>query len=190
MGETCTDTLAFAAVPEPAGTYQVVVKTRYADANGYPFSAVSVTPLATTTSPVPDRLGGALTGDEIRDRGRLRLEIRSFDDKQLDVHVRLVLPDEIVCDAPTRDLPVFPDRPAKADFAIRNFSGRPGSTYAVFAVMDVADAGGHASALAVSTVSIAERQFAWSAGYRGWLIVAAVLVVVFLAVQRVTRKKG
>ncbi len=165
------------------GTYAVVLKTHYTDANAYPFSTIS--PLFIRyMNPTPFRLRGAVEELKITPEqgGDLRLEVSNLDEKPHDVTVRLHLPDELAANYYVRDIEVPARGISRLSFPVKSFGALPGSSYVVFATMDYAEEDFHYSAAANGMVSIVE---AGEGGLPPWtpLLILAALVVVLLYYQ-------
>ena len=84
--------------------------------------------------------------------------------------MRLVLPDELGCANPERQVRLEPDTPREESFEITNKGALPGSVYPVFTVVEYEAAGVHHSASASGSVtltppeSIAKSPWVWLAG--------------------------
>jgi hypothetical protein len=172
--------------PPPAlpGVYTIVVKVRYTDINGHPFTALAALPLVTA---YPDYRGELLAADlssaKIAGEGQLLLELANQRDQALRVRATLILPPELACVAATRNLTVAAGRSAAIPFTIENVSAHAGSTYMVFAVADCVQGEMHRSLAVPGFIRITAALDPFARYSTAGTILAAVLLVIFVAVQ-------
>ncbi|MFC1497373.1 hypothetical protein ACFLS1_02725 [Verrucomicrobiota bacterium] len=126
------------AIPQPAGEYTVLAKIHYTDANGYPFTGLQTIPLAPANLVAPDKtISAHASSCVIRKHGELELTLRSSPDSNpVNVRATLVLPDEFECSEAEVNVPVLPGEQKKTIFKIHNISGRPGSQYYSFIIIN------------------------------------------------------
>ncbi|OGR90423.1 MAG: hypothetical protein A2992_01755 [Elusimicrobia bacterium RIFCSPLOWO2_01_FULL_59_12] len=168
----------------PPGRYPLILHILYADANGYPFSIVTVAPFELRAAPVPQVLG-LLGNAAIHRRGRVTLKLKNLDAQEKRLRVRLLLPQELSADSSSLDLTLRPDQETRTAFAIRNFSALAGSTYPLFAIIEYDLAGLHHTAIASGLVQIGSghsfltQQSVFLAG-----AIASLIVLLLLNVRR------
>lgn len=141
-------------LPDPPGAYTVVLKTRYEDANGYPFSSLKSVPLLTgdpgRTAPARMEVWDA----DVRRDGGIRVAVRAPPDAPLDADVSLVLPDEWRCPRPVRAVKLKPGDTKALVYAVENRGALPGSRYGVMAVADYVQAGAHRTTTATAVLKV------------------------------------
>jgi hypothetical protein len=183
-GAQARATLDLGAAPQPAGVYTVVVEVRYADGNGYPFSALSFIPLVTadvTDDPPLAAAAGALTFWEA---GSLRVTVSNRLPRAVDAEVRLVLPAGLDTPAAARRLSAPAGGPAPLEFPVTRAGARHRSRHLALVLFDGVDAGRHWS-LAQPAVIRVERPPDPLTTWRGagWATVVALLAA-FALLQR------
>ncbi|MBD3416561.1 MAG: hypothetical protein GF416_05440 [Candidatus Altiarchaeales archaeon] len=141
------------------GTYPIVVKTHYADANAYPFTTVYPF-VVHYKQPAPTKVRGlvkevSLPPEKKRD---LVLEVTNLDAKPQTVSVRLYLPDEIVADQYETEISLDAQGTGSVSIPIKAFGALPGSTYVVFASLEYEEAGLHYSILSGGMVKVVEEE--------------------------------
>jgi hypothetical protein len=156
----------------------------YADANLYPFSALAISYFVHQKD-AASRVLGVLEKAEIRREGRLTLKLRNLEEQALELHVRLLLPQELSSDSSSRQVRLLPQQETVIQFSIRNFSALDGSVYAVYALVEYENAGLHYTTLAPGAITIrAEKP---SGSY--WMSGAIVLVIIFILVNVLPSRK-
>ncbi len=197
-GQTVRERLALARAPVLPGLYNAVIRLAYNDINDAPFSAVSLVevdvgkdrgalaPAAPDDSTSPDTLFAVpdLVVAPFVHSGVLTLNVIPLVDTPLDLNISLLLPREITAAAPVRTLRLEPDKPAVLTFVLRNEGARPGSSYAVFAVLDCVTGGVHRSISAVGSVEVGAG--AWDGPWSvvAWFGLAAIFAVAWDVAQR------
>ncbi len=122
-------------MPEGSKYRQMVVPvlTHYADANLYPFSSVTYA-LAVAGSPPPEKITGKTSPFSMTDRGTLVVQFRSLDDQSHELKLRVVAPKEIAVEPGSLQAQVPANGVVSAEFALKNFSALPGSSYALLVI--------------------------------------------------------
>jgi hypothetical protein len=122
-------------MPEGAKYRQMVVPvfTHYADANLYPFSSVTYA-LAVAGSPPPEKIAGKTASFSMTDRGALVVQFRSLDDQSHELKLRVVAPKEIAVEPGSLQAQVLASGVVSAEFALKNFSALPGSSYTLLVI--------------------------------------------------------
>ncbi len=173
------ETVGSAVAP---GIHNATVALAYTDIRGAPASAVSLCEATTPGAAVDDAIYAdvAMAVTPLRRSATLVVTVTPLLDMPLDVTLRLVLPTEIRADRPMRPLHLDPDRPAVETFALSRAGARPGSTYAVHAVLDWQTNGLHRSVSASGTVPV---KAGFPLSVLAWFALAAVLAVAFVVAQ-------
>jgi len=164
-----------------AGTYPIVVKTHYADANAYPFSTVSPT-FFRFKEPTPIMLRATMKEISVAAGGdtsqNLVLEASNLDDKPHKILVRFHLPDELKADYDSTTLELNPKDSGTVSVPVKSFGALAGSSYLVFASMEYDDSGLHYSSTASGMVKIvADGQSSTAMPSVSWLPLAVILVL-------------
>ena len=136
------------------GEYPVVVTVNYSDANRYPFSAISIAPVAYGDSQ-PSRVAAALSNLEISDgNGHLKLSTRNSGGQAQEITARLITPRELAASGFVGRVTL--DGGAAEDFRIpiANVSANPGSSYQVYALVEYDEGGLHHSTVANAYVNV------------------------------------
>lgn len=122
-------------MPEGTKYRQMVVPvlTHYADANLYPFSSVKFA-LAVAGSPHSEKIAGKTSPFSMTDHGTLVVQFRSLDDQSHELKLRVVAPKEIAVEPGPLQAQVLASGVVSAEFALKNFSALPGSSYALLVV--------------------------------------------------------
>ena len=176
--------------PKPDGVYPVILKVYYSDANGYPFSALSVIPFTVGTSAPPPVVTAGMVPATITSEGTVSLVLQVVGRDNADVRTRLLLPSEIQCDDREQNLLLFPEQSKVVDFRLRNTSARPGSRYPVYAVTEYERGGQHQTLICSSLISIESPPGPLLSRRWVWLAAAGALAVVFVLAQFIGRGRG
>jgi len=165
------------------GTRQRVIPvlTHYADANYYPLSSLSQVvvpfggPPVTTISARADPI-------EADPLGVLRVHLRSLDDASHRVGLQVVTPAELGVRPRSAEVDVPASGEVQAEFELENFSGLPGSTYGVTAILREERPDGIVESMVSRTVKLVESTPPPTA--RGWIVaVVAAAGLVFTGWQ-------
>lgn len=169
------------------GTYPLVLKMYYTDANQYPFSALSCQPIINQKEAVSP-LFGNLKSVSFSKEGKIEYILKNFSDLAVAAEAALVLPRELTTDK-GRQRVLLPPRSEKTlYFPIRNFSALPGSSYQVFAVSESEDQVLHYTQVSPGTVTIVAAQGIFGLTYFNLFLILVVLLMVFIIAQFYTRK--
>jgi hypothetical protein len=185
-GETVSLTLPIAGPPAAPGRYPAIVRARYGDLNGYRFSSVAVTAFA---------VGGVGAGDDewviptlaptvVEGAGTLKLQTLSLEAAPGPARARLVLPDELACDAPERGVELEPDILRTVEFSVVNRRATPGSAYAVWALVEGERDGRHLLEVVEGVVQVTGRAAPGWRTYAGWAAAGMALCAVLMGLGR------
>lgn len=164
------------------GSYPLILITGYTDANNYPFSAISVASLVNKQA-TNAGLVLAMQPIKLSSSSKLKLEIKNLDNLDKQITARIIVPKELTIEEPKTMLLKARDS-SKLSFSIKDFSARPDSSYAVFAIIEYESNNKHYSSISPSTVAIAK-----SIGIPTSLLTSslAILLAIFIAYK--IRKK-
>jgi hypothetical protein len=173
---------------ERPGTYPVMVRIDYADANGYPFSALTPSRIdigEPTSSAVSVDLGDVSVTEE--GKTTMTAKLRNKDSSPKTLYVSLATPKELFAEG-EKTVEISGNGEADARFEIESFGALKGSSYAVFAVAEY-DEEKHYSSIARGTVEIVEERIPFEVIY-GLIALFIVLLGVFIYIYITKRKKG
>lgn len=182
-GQNFEERLELKTLPPEPGQYSILVKTHYADANVGRFTALSVVPLRIGETRAVDLVIAGMPNVALLERGVLQLKLKALEDRDVDVNVRLMLPDELSCSNGEQSLLLFPRQNRRVDFAIENVAGKPGSSYAVFAVLDYSVDKCHNSVVTSGVVSIPAPKPLFAGTPWAWTGVVILLLIAVIVIQ-------
>ncbi|MGR3318980.1 MAG: CARDB domain-containing protein [Candidatus Anammoxibacter sp.] len=173
---------------EKAGKYPIIVTVDYADANMYPFSAISI-PLFFYKENASADILCKVDNVEIVKRGVVNLAIKNLNEKGKDIIVRLVLSKELTVSKPIQNVQLLPHSEVKVKFGVGNFSALEGSTYSGFAIIEYEENDRHFTLVSSGLVKIIQEKKFFDK-YK-WIIIASVsvLLVVFIVLQFTAKSK-
>lgn len=134
------------------GTYPVILNIDYADANNYPFSAIATSTLVNKVATSPGLIM-VLEPIKLSDSNKLKLSVKNLDDYKKDIKIKIIVPKELTVED-SKQLSLEARSSGKLSFKIEDFSARPESTYAVFAVAEYDKDGKHYTSITSSPVKI------------------------------------
>jgi len=163
------------------GNYPLILVMHYADANQYPFSALTAHAFVYRQEGVPPLFGQVKPATFAKD-GTVDFVLKNSGNREIKAVTRLVVPRELTALNDRVPLTLAPRSQQSAGFRLSNFSALAGSTYQLFAVTEFEDGGLHFTSLAPGTVRINEGNLLvnYQALFIG-LIIA--LIVGFIALQ-------
>ena len=112
--------------------------------------------------------------------GTVRVDLELLQDDPVDAMVRLVLPDELGCSTPERQVRLEPDVRRSETFQIENRGALCGGVYPVYAIVEHTAGGRHQSSSAAGSVTVTEWQGSGQS-YWVWLGAALGLLIALLA---------
>lgn len=121
--------------PPGPGTYPVVIRLRYADANGYPFSALLVHTVRTqgaTAGPVRETIDAG----NIAKQASVTVKLDNPGPKTVSGRATIVLPAEFGTEEPTRTAEVGGQDRHEVTFTVENRSALVGSVYPIYALFE------------------------------------------------------
>jgi hypothetical protein len=190
VGETYSATLGLDIALEREGQYAAVVKVDYADANRYPFSAISLAHFVHGAAH-PSQIFGSLENIDLSRAGKLPLTVKNLDEKGRKVSIRLILPREISARSLVAEAPLKEGSVEEIRFGLKNLAALPGSSYPVYALIEYDEGAAHYTTSAKGVVRIIDDP-GFSKSNRTFLIGLAVLFgagFVYLNVRSFMKKK-
>jgi hypothetical protein len=171
------------------GHYPIIIKTHYKDANGYPFSALSVA-FYDYKQPVVSKILIRAEGVSIpsNGKGKVGFVIRNTDSVVRNLDLVLYLPDELVAVSERQSIQLEPGSEERLQFLVENFSALENSSYAIALVAQYEDDARHYSNAGPAVVKItgpSEMSALWIWAVGGTV---AIFVIVLLIVFRRQKK--
>lgn len=135
------------------GSYPLIVRVFYTDAQGYPFSALAVSQV-TVGEDIAPAVWAVLENGQLRTQGQLSLRVKNLEDRRQTVIVRPVLPQELTTQPSRLTRTLEPSQDTRMTFRLKNFSARGESTYPVYAVIEENRHDAHLTTVSAATVHI------------------------------------
>ena len=177
IGERYTEEFTLNAAMKRPGRYPLPVTVDYSDANLYPFSALSIGYVDYVKS-MPGGISGEIPEIVVSDSGEGEVIIRDSDPVKRMVSCALVSSRDIAIEQPLKAIAVGPGMSTTIPFHLKSLSGRNGSKYAVFAILEYDDNEYHYSNAVQGMVRVESSRF--TKKYRRYLL--AVMIALFLIV--------
>ncbi len=177
----------FSLPPAPApGTFPLVLRLRYTDADGRPASALLVRTLgAADGGPVR----AALAPAPIATVGTVQLTLENPEGRPLAGRVVAVLPPELATDPESQQAQVPPGGHVALPLVVQNTRAIVGRAYPMYAVFEYDWAGTHRTALAAATLAVVQapsrRALRLAVGATAWV---AALATAALLSRRAARR--
>lgn len=141
------------------GKYPILIVTEYADANNYPFSAVSSSFLA-----YKDRTSSDVNGflDEIQiprgGKASAKLKIVNRGSVDRNVVINVFVPKELAVGNYDKNVSLKSGEQKSANIEISSLAALQGSTYTIFAIIEYEDSGKHYSSFSRGLVRITKDE--------------------------------
>jgi len=165
-----------------SGRYPLIIEVDYADANQYPFSALTSQYYIIGENVNSDVIG-QMDKIEISKSGKLTLTLKNLGSSQKSLNVNMFLPKELSTGQTSKSLTLAPKSEQKLDFAVQSFSALKGSTYVVFASIEYDEANVHYTTFATSFVGVVEKKGVYGFSTPVIIAILAVLVIAFIVLQ-------
>jgi len=136
------------------GIYPAVVTVRFEDSNAYPFSSVTVHPVAFGAARVPC-IFGTLESATLRKKRDLILRVRNHSATDRSVRCRVVTAGELSANMQQEVVTLSANELRVLRIALEDLCVLPGSTYPVYVLMEYDEDGEHFCAIASTTVDVA-----------------------------------
>ena len=145
------------AFPE-AGTYPLIVRLRYHDANMYPYSIVSAMSVQVGES-IPQNvpIKGEMIAGQVAEEGALDLRVRNTGLLSLEARLTMVSPAELVVvgDSGKLDIPAGEEK--QISYVIKNNGSLPGSRNNVHAIIEYSTSGQHGVVILEESVAAVKQ---------------------------------
>jgi len=164
------------------GEYPLIVVMHYADANQYPFSALSCQTFNYKTNSLPAEIFGKMEAKKFWKKGSVSLTIKNLSEKELSLKTSLVGPRELNFPA-AKELSIAGKGTVKTEFELENFSALSGSTYQVFAISEYDNESLHQTTITPGSVRLIQEKSFGGLTYTQLLLILGVLIIVFVVFQ-------
>ena len=164
--------------PLRAGRYPLTVRLDFNDAQGYPFTALSVTTFHSRRDVDADLVVIARDMHLSDQANGLALDVINMAPVARQVKASLILPREMETPSPSRFLRLnagFDER--SLSFAILNRGARPGASYPVFCILEYDDNDLHCTQVERALIHIQDRVNPFRQNRLLWLTLTAVLAL-------------
>ena len=139
-----TVSLTFDPAPEFPGTYATLIRLSYTDGRGTPFSVVQVFPLLTSPDLDQEPVVVDLPELSVLEKDPLRVDFATAYTDTIRGTLRLVVPGDLACPDPVQEVLCPPLENIRTYFELEpGRAARPGSDYAVFALLEYVREGRH-----------------------------------------------
>lgn len=171
------------------GEYPLTLLMHYADANQYPFSALTCQTFSYKRAGMPGSIFGKMGNVRFWEDGEIKLTLRNMGDGARKITTDLLLPRELTVKegSVTFDLPGKSKKEIK--FSVENFSALNGSSYQVYAISEYEVEGVHKTTITPGMISIKKEKTIFGLNY--YLIIAAIVLTLlfFIFAQFIGKKK-
>ncbi len=169
------------------GRYPLVIITEYADANNYPFSAVSSSFL-TYKQRTASMLTGVFEEVQIAKGGttKAKLKIMNRDASEKNITLRIFVPKELAAGGYAKILRLKGDEQKTIGVEISSLSALQGSAYTTFAVMEYEEGGKHYAYISRGLATITKNSGVFS---NEMLAVALVVTAATIAAYNMKKRK-
>ena len=171
------------------GEHPIVIAMHYADANLYPFSALTCQTFNYKAEDLPIEIIGSMPSTSLWKKGKVRLTLKNLGKSEKAVLTRLVAPRELTAAEEAVEISLPPRAVVHLDFEIENFSALEGSTYQVYAISEYEKSNLRQTSITPGIVKIVETRTIFGLSYNLILGLLAVLVLFFVVAQFLTKRK-
>jgi len=176
-------------LPPGPGTFPMTIRMHYADANGYPLSALLVHLVRTPGPAGPVR--PTLSAGAMARFANARLLLENPGPQPVAGRVAVVLPSEFRTEPESMPAQVPPQGRVEVPFVVQNGSALTGSVYPVYAIFEYDLGGNHQTVVSDTSIKVVAIE---PSQRRPMLIgvaaLAAVIVVFGFALRRAGRRRG
>lgn len=171
------------------GEYPLILLMHYADANQYPFSALTCQTFAYKRAGMPGSIFGRMGSVRFWKDGEIKLTLRNMDDGARKVTTNLVLPRELMVKQGSFSFDLPGKSKKEIKFSVENFSALNGSSYQVYAISEYEADGVHKTTITPGMISIKQEKTIFGLNY--YLIIAAIVLTAlfFIFAQFIGKKK-
>ena len=159
------------------GTYPLIVRVHYHDANMYPYSIVSAMSVKVGES-IPQNvpIKGEMIAGQVADEGALDLRIRNTGLLSLEARLTMVSPAELVVVGDSGKLDIPAGEKKQISYVIKNNGSLPGSRNNVYAIIEYSTSGQHGVVILEEDVAITN----YTSSNKRTLIIAGAGFIVLL----------
>jgi hypothetical protein len=168
------------------GNYPLLLVLHYADANQYPFSALTAHSFVYRQEGVPPFLGQVKPA-AFEKAGTVHFVLKNSGDRAIAARTRLIVPSELTVENDQAALTLAPRAQQSVDFRLSNFSALAGSTYQLFAVTEFENNGLHYTSLTPGLVRITADRTLFGLSQNSLVICLISLVALFIGGQFIKR---
>lgn len=175
-------TLALPAGPLGEGHWPYELVVEYADANLYPFQALSIGLVAVGSPPLPKVAVPALTSPPLADEIQLPVVVKNLSETERRVALTVSAPEAIERKLAGGETVLGPWAEVKVPVTLINRAALAGSRYPLFVIIEYEDGAVHQTVVAQTSVEIRDKSAAAAGGRSPWVVgaVVAALAVGFL----------
>ncbi len=170
------------------GQYPLVVIMHYADANQYPFSALTLQTFPYKSEATPSDLFGRMKGSSFWKTGKAKLTLKNMGDADIDAATKLVVPRELTVAEGQLEMDIASKSEKQISFTLENFSALSGSSYQVFAVSEYEKDGVHQTNITPGMMRIVQSREIFGINYTA-IIAALILLILFFIAAQFFKKK-
>lgn len=170
------------------GEYPLIVTMHYADANLYPFSALTCQTFSCKKEALPGQIFGSLKSTSFWKKGKVKLTLKNMSDSEIKASAYLVAPRELTLAKGSFKISIPPKSVKDLDFEIENFSALHGSSYQVFAISEYEKNGIYQTSITPGIIKIIKEREIFGISYTAILVILFILVLIFAAAQFLKKK--
>ncbi len=174
------------------GEYALAVLTDYKDANGYPFSSVSIPPEKLVIRENSNALVSA-TIERIKlpvnGKKNIKLNLRNLEDIEHQVSVLLLIPREFDTGKNTETVNLKSRGDRELVFDLMSKGALSGSTYVIYALLEYDEDGIHHTSNAVGVVEVVEEEPGIDVPGYAFIAVVFISIVLFVGYQFIAGKE-
>ena len=169
------------------GEYPLIVTLRYADANLYPFSAVSCQTFLYKTKASPSEISGTISSVTLDKKGKMKLTLNNKSGSRTDVSNFWVIPNELATKINYRKIKIPPRSARGVILELDNLSALDGSAYEIYAVSEYEKDNLHKTNITPGMVKIAGSKNIFGVN-RLFLMAAAIILALFFVVAQFSKR--
>ncbi|MEE8637769.1 MAG: hypothetical protein V3T21_01860 [Candidatus Margulisiibacteriota bacterium] len=170
------------------GEYPLIVTMHYADANLYPFSALTSQTFSYKTDALVSEIFGSMQSTTFWKKGKVKLTLKNMSRSEVKASTYLVVPRELTVAEKPFELSIPSKSARDLNFEIENFSALHGSSYQVFAISEYEKNGVYQTSISPGTVKIIKTREIFGINYTVIIVVLLLMVLIFVAAQFLKKK--
>ena len=165
------------------GQYPLVIVMHYADANQYPFSALTVQSFPYKAQAMLSDVFGKGKDATFWEKGSIKFILKNMGDTEIKSSTYLVTPRELTVKEGKQALTIAPKSDQSLKFSVENFSALSGSNYQVFAISEYEKDGVHLTNVTPGMIHLVEQKKVIGIDARYLFVTLVVLVLLFVGFQ-------